>query len=324
MTNFLSFEDLRRRGILSSEINCLQYLIDVQILRPHQFCDQCNAYMEPKPCVATIYRDGYYWVCPTTPHYRSVRTNSILHNRKISFSSFLHLLWLFCNGASVSACARILSKNTKTVRSLYKALRQCMAEDLMDQNGGRTKIDGPGHIIEIDESKFGKRKYNRGRRVVGKWILGGYCQTTGDCFLVECPGNKRDHHTLLRLIKQNVALGTIILTEKWKGYNPFSSHGYTHLTVNHRRGFVDPQTGVHTNTCEGSSTLCVRQVCARRAPGVHQACVCQVCVRSPVCARCAPDVRQACIGVCARRAPGVLRHITNLPYILTSISICGK
>ena len=75
------------------------------------------------------------------------------------------------------------------------------------------------------------------------------------------------------------------------------------------------------DTCEGSSTLCVRQVCARRAPGVHQACVCQVCVRSPVCARCAPDVRQACIGVCARRAPGVLRHITNLPVRLRMTSL---
>ena len=301
MTNFLSFEDLRRRGIFS-EINCLQYLIDVQKLRPHQFCDQCNAYMELKPCVATIYRDGCCWVCPTTPHYRSVRTNSILHNRKISFSSFLHLLWLFCNGASVSACARILSKNTKTVRSLYKALRQCMAEDLMDQNGGRTKIGGPGHIIEIDESKFGKRKYNRGRRVVGKWILGGYCQTTGDCFLVECSGSKRDHHTLLRLIKQNVALGTIILTDKWKGYNPLSSHGYTHLTVNHRRGFVDPQTGVHTNTCEGSSTLCVRQVCARRAPGVRVSGVHQVTSVRQVCTRRAPGVHWGVCQACARRA----------------------
>ena len=45
---------------------------------------------------------------------------------------------------------------------------------------------GPGHIIKIDESKFGKRKYNRGRIVVYKWILGGYNRTTNECFLVEC------------------------------------------------------------------------------------------------------------------------------------------
>ena len=28
-------------------------------------------------------------------------------------------------------------------------------------------------------------------------------------------------------------------------------HGFTHLVVNHRAGFVDPITGVHTNACEG-------------------------------------------------------------------------
>ena len=36
------------------------------------------------------------------------------------------------------------------------------------------KIGGVGEIVEVDESKFGKRKYNTGKRVVGKWILGKY------------------------------------------------------------------------------------------------------------------------------------------------------
>ena len=154
------------------------------------------------------------------------------------------------------------------MRSLYQCLRQCMEEDVLDiASGANRKIGGPGHIVEIDESKFGKRKYNRGRRVVGKWILGGYCRTTHEIFLVECTDNKRNHHTLLRLIKQNVRPGTIILTDKWKGYNALARHGYTHLVVNHRQGFVDPTTGVHTNTCEGMWFHgCFWAVCALTVP----------------------------------------------------------
>lgn len=35
------------------------------------------------------------------------------------------------------------------------------------------RIGGPGKHVEIDESKFGKRKYHRGKRVDGVWVFGG-------------------------------------------------------------------------------------------------------------------------------------------------------
>ena len=46
--------------------------------------------------------------------------------------------------------------------------------------------------MEIDESKFGRRKCNRGRRVHGHWVFGGLERIT--CFLVEV--EKRDAATL--------------------------------------------------------------------------------------------------------------------------------
>jgi len=41
------------------------------------------------------------------------------------------------------------------------------------------RIGGPGNVVEIDESKFGKRKFNKGRHVDGVWVFGG----------IECDSN---------------------------------------------------------------------------------------------------------------------------------------
>ena len=113
-----------------------------------------------------------------------------------------------------------------------------MIEDLLLT---KPLIGGPGKIVEVDESLVGNRKYNHGRRVKGKWILGGVERGSNQCFLVECDNNHRDHHVLTPLIKQRVRPGTLIITDGWRAY----------LNLTHSQNFVNPRTGAHTNTTEG-------------------------------------------------------------------------
>lgn len=109
-------------------------------------------------------------------------------------------------------------------------------------------IGGQGKIVEIDESKFGKRKYSVGRIIEGQWVFGGVCRETRSCFMV--PVDKRDSETLLRVIKDKIEPGTTIISDCWKAYNCLSQSGYEHMTVNHSMNFVDPDTQAHTNTVE--------------------------------------------------------------------------
>lgn len=78
----------------------------------------------------------------------------------------------------------------------------------------KVKLGGYSHTVEIDESKFGRRKHHRGHKVEGQWVFGGYERETGNVFMV--PVEKRDATTLLHVIKEWIKPGTTIISDCWK------------------------------------------------------------------------------------------------------------
>lgn len=65
-------------------------------------------------------------------------------------------------------------------------------------------------------------------------------------FIVE----KRDHATLLPIIRDNIEEGTTIVSDGWAAYNNLTNFGYFHETVIHEENFIDPVSGANTQRIE--------------------------------------------------------------------------
>ena len=132
------------------------------------------------------------------------------------------------------------------------------------------KIGGPNCTVEIDESKFGKGKYNWGGVVEGQWMIGGICRETDEIFVALCPEDKRDSATLMTVIENHVAEHSTVITDCWKAYSQTEQQNWSCLTAEHSMTFVDPSAEAHTQnikktwwkmktglppTCGGNSLL---------------------------------------------------------------------
>lgn len=84
----------------------------------------------------------------------------------------LGYLWL--NKTGTRSAITISGFCSDTITSFFNEFRELAADSLTEIE---VVIGGEGIIVQIDECKLGKRKYNRGHAVDGAWILGGVKDT---------------------------------------------------------------------------------------------------------------------------------------------------
>ena len=186
----------------------------------------------------------------------TLRANTWFNEARISLKKSLFLVYSFVHQLSYKDTIRetsieerndkILVTSSETVCD-YKRYCRDVCYNIVSEISCK-QIGGPGFTVEIDESKFGKNKYHRGRHVEGQWVFGGICRETREIFLVTV--EKRDSATLIPIILQRIKEGTTIMSDCWKSYNVLSELDYQHLTVNHQYNFVDPDTLAHTQNVE--------------------------------------------------------------------------
>jgi len=169
-------------------------------------------------------------------------SNTQFNRINIDYSKWLVLIKLFDLGISARKATSEADVSYPTALHAFDAIRLSILKEL-------AKSD---HVlkgkIEEDEAYFGgKRKGNRGRGAKNKTIVFGILERNGKIH-VEIVKNVKAK-TLLASTIRKVKKGSIVYTDKWKGYDSLIFNGYKHLSVDHSKMFV--KGNVYINGIEG-------------------------------------------------------------------------
>jgi transposase-like protein len=180
----------------------------------------------------------------------SYRLHTFFHGSQLDSAQILHLGYIWLNRCSQTQAMNQTGHASGTVTTFFKHFRRLVASTLDESDA---QIGGLNIEVEVDETKLGKRKYNRGHRVDGVWIVAGVERTEDrKVFMVKV--QDRTAETLLDIISRHVLPGSIVYTDMHRGYSQIETRlGLSHATVNHSLFFRDPVTGVTTNTIEGTN-----------------------------------------------------------------------
>jgi hypothetical protein len=194
----------------------IEWLQETGLLCESMHCLRCS-----NPCKMTAPSntiDGYSWRCRNR-HETSIRHKSVFSGSHMHLEDVFNFVLSYAEGHSLKHSAFVSSMDygssavewAKIVRRMYVHYYFDVVE--------RYVMRG---CVEIDESLFGRRvKHHRGEpRGTRVWIVGIVERETN--FLKLFPVDKRDAATLIPLIQQHVAAGSIVLTDGWRAYRQLS------------------------------------------------------------------------------------------------------
>lgn len=240
-------------ALINTDELALQFSLVNGLIDQHQHCE-CGKQMTMQ--TNREKKHGLQFVCSssrTVCHKkRSILARSFFSHVRLPMSSALKCIAGYAAGLSNEQLAFYTGlRSSRTTVDWQNFFRDICSSGIQDFE--EVQIGGVGMTVEIDESLVFKRKNHVGRllsnEIAETWMFGGICRETGDAFVVPVPD--RSAATLLSQIDRNIAAGTRIISDCWKGYRNLTSEGYNHATVNHSKNFIDPaDPSIHTQKIE--------------------------------------------------------------------------
>ena len=239
---------------VSSEQQNLNRLFASFRLWPNtSYCASCNNSQRTLK-KSNKHIDGHFWHCNTCKKGASLRSNSFFENSRLSLKLILKILNKYMAKVEYVQMAFDLEVSRITISGYCDLFREaiCYYIEIHSTRIGGIDNEGNQKIVEIDESLFFRRKYNRGRIQNEQWYIGGIERGTRNVFIVPVPN--RNAQTITHVICENVLPGSKIITDQWRAYNAALEilPEYSHRSINHSLHFIDPNDStIHTQNVEG-------------------------------------------------------------------------
>lgn len=171
----------------------------------------------------------------------SAKTNTLMHGSRLGYKKWMLAIYLVgTTNKSISSMDlhRKLGVTQKTAWFMAHRIREAYG----------IKAEPLTGTVEVDEAYFGGRKKPgiRGRGAIGKApVFGMKSRETGK--VIAFPIDKPSKKTLHKSINNNVARGSSVYSDGWKGYKGLT--GFTHEVVEHSR-YEFVREDIHTNGIE--------------------------------------------------------------------------
>ena len=122
-------------------------------------------------------------------------------------------------------------------------------------------MGGDKCIVDVNESKFGRIKINRWDSVGVVWVISALNRT--DKRIVLQPVKQRNKEIVTNFCTKFIDSRFVIYSDRRKGCIDLFKYFSLHQAVNHSKGFVVKQTGIHTNTIEGNCNAIKKSISVR-------------------------------------------------------------
>lgn len=221
--------------IVKTEDTARRFLTKWLCKNSRRFCTRCKSYR--------VYRllDGRFR-CKRCGYRFSEWTGRWLGKLRISAIDWLWIIKLFELGLSTRKIAKQVNISYPTVLKAVDLIRQSI---IVEGEGGDGLVSGE---VEMDEAYFGgKRKGKRGRGAGHKVPVFGILERKGIVQVEVVPDVTAE--SLLSLTVKKVRRGSIVYTDRFRGYDALMFCGYRHLRVDHEKIFSSGK--VYINGLEG-------------------------------------------------------------------------